>query len=84
MENDEIKLLKIKYDNICPCCMERHRANKIFAMENNVYNGVPVKYKVEYWYCSNADETFADERQLQANFQSMKTVYKKKIKDTKV
>ena len=63
----------------CPCCMEEHEMQKITVMESNVFKNMPVEYKAEYFYCSNADETFADEQQIAANDIAMKNAYREKM-----
>ena len=64
---------------ICPCCMEEHEPQTISVMENNVFKNVPVEYKAEYFYCSSADETYADEQQISANDIAMKNAYREKM-----
>ena len=64
---------------ICPCCMEEHEIQTITVMENNVFKNVPVEYKAEYFYCSSADETYADEQQIATNDIAMKNAYREKM-----
>lgn len=52
---------------------------KITVMESNVFKNMPVEYKAEYFYCSNSDETFADEQQIAANDIAMKNAYREKM-----
>ena len=64
---------------ICPCCMEEHEVKIITIQENNVFKNVPVEYKAEYFYCSSADETYADEQQISTNDIAMKNAYREKM-----
>ena len=64
---------------ICPCCMEEHEMLTITVMENNVFKNVPVEYNAEYFYCSRADETYADEQQISSNDIAMKNAYREKM-----
>lgn len=63
----------------CPCCMEEHEVQTITVIENNVFKSVPVEYMAEYLYCDQADETFADERQISLNDINMKNAYREKM-----
>ena len=62
-------------NGICPCCMKRHPVKTIVVNERNVYKGVDVEYSAEYCYCDEADETYADERQMTMNHDAMKKAY---------
>ena len=64
---------------LCPCCMEEHDVKKIAVLENNVYKGKPVEYNAEYFYCDQADETYADEQQISSNDIAMKNAYREKM-----
>lgn len=64
---------------ICPCCMEEHEVKIIAIQEKNVFKNVPVEYIAEYFYCSLADETYADEQQISANDIAMKNAYREKM-----
>ena len=64
---------------ICPCCMEEHELQTITVTENNVFKNVPIEYKAEYFYCTRADETYADEQQIAANDIAMKNAYREKM-----
>ena len=61
---------------LCPCCMEEHNVRKIKTIVNNVYNGIGVTYTAEYCYCNNANEMYADEHQIDMNYNAMKNAYK--------
>jgi len=64
---------------LCPCCMEEHEVQTVMDTESNVFKGVPVEYSVEYQYCNQADEFYADEQQISRNDIAMKNAYRKKI-----
>ena len=64
---------------LCPCCMEEHNVQKIETVESNVFKGIHVKYNAEYYYCDQADETYADELQISLNDIAMKNAYREKI-----
>ena len=66
---------------LCPCCMEVHDVQTIKGRESIVFKGVPVEYDVEYYYCDQADETYADEQQLSGNFAALKKAYQEKTKE---
>ncbi len=65
-----------KEQKLCTCCMEEHGVQRIVIREKNTFKGVPVEYDAEYFYCDNADETYADEQQISANDISMKNAYR--------
>lgn len=73
-----MKTLQIE-KRLCPCCMEEHDVQTVEIAENNVFKGVPVEYNAEYFYCDQADETFADEKQVSANDIAMKNAYREKM-----
>ena len=52
----------------------------IAGRETSVYKGIPVEYDVEYYYCDQADETYADEQQLSVNYAAMKNAYQEKMR----
>ena len=68
-----------EFMKICPCCMEEHELKIITIQEKNIFKNVPVEYKAEYFYCSSADETYADEQQISINDIAMKNAYRKKM-----
>jgi len=70
--------MKIK-KQICPCCMEEHIPQLIKAKEECLFKGVLVEYTAEYYYCENADETYADEEQISTNDIAMKDAYRKML-----
>lgn len=63
----------------CPCCMEKHALKKISLNETTVFKDETVEYIAEYYYCKNADETYADEDQISSNDISMKNAYRIKM-----
>ena len=63
----------------CPCCMEEHEGKIINIHEKNVFKGVPVEYYAKYHYCSQADETYADEQQISSNDIAMKNAYRERM-----
>ena len=63
---------------ICPCCMEEHEVQTVIVMDSNIFKGVPVEYKAEYYYCDQADEYYADEQQISKNDIAMKNAYREK------
>ena len=64
---------------LCPCCMEEHAIQTITVSEHNVFKNVPVEFKAEYFYCDQAEETFADEQQISMNDIAMKNAYREKM-----
>lgn len=62
---------------ICECCMEEHEVQRVLIRENNVFKGVSVDYDAEYFYCSRADEIYADEGMISVNDIAMKNAYRK-------
>ncbi len=64
---------------LCPCCMEEHAVQTITVSEHNVFKNVPVEFKAEYFYCDQAEETFADEQQISMNDIAMKNAYREKM-----
>ncbi len=64
---------------ICPCCMEEHEVKTITIHEESIFKNVPVEYEAEYYYCSAAEETYADEQQISANDIAMKNAYREKM-----
>lgn len=64
---------------LCPCCMEEHMLQTISVLEHNVFKNVPVDYSAEYFYCDQANESYADEQQISSNDISMKNAYRKKV-----
>ena len=73
-----MKVLR-KVDMRCPCCMEKHSVQIISVSEHNVFKNVPVDYNAEYFYCDQADETYADEQKISSNDISMKNAYREKM-----
>ena len=65
---------------LCPCCMEEHDVQRISTVESNVFKGITVEYKAEYFFCDQADETYADEQQISLNDIAMKNAYREKMK----
>ena len=64
---------------LCPCCMEEHTVQVISVLEHNVFKGVPVDYSAEYFFCNQANATYADEQQISSNDISMKEAYREKM-----
>ena len=63
---------------LCPCCMEEHDVQRVTTVESNVFKGMPIEYNAEYYYCDQADEAYADERQISLNDIAMKNAYREK------
>lgn len=63
---------------LCPCCMEEHDVQRVTTVESNVFKGMPIEYNAEYYYCDQADEAYADERQISLNDIAMKKAYYEK------
>ena len=63
---------------LCPCCMEEHDVQRVTTVESNVFKGMPNEYNAEYYYCDQADEAYADERQISLNDIAMKNAYREK------
>lgn len=63
----------------CLCCMEEHAVQIIRVLEHNVFKNVPVDYFAEYYYCDQADETYADEQQISLNDIAMKNAYRERM-----
>jgi len=61
---------------LCPCCMAEHDVQTIAVTESNVFKGKPIEYTAEYFYCDQADETYADEQQISLNDIAMKNAYR--------
>ncbi len=59
--------------------MEEHIPQIIKAKEECLFKGVLVEYTAEYYYCENADETYADEEQISTNDIAMKDAYRKML-----
>ena len=72
-----MKVLR-KTDMLCPCCMEEHTVQVVGISEQNVFKNTPVDYCAEYFYCEQANETYADEQQISSNDISMKNAYREK------
>lgn len=64
---------------LCVCCMEEHNVQRVTTKENTVFKGVPVEYSAEYFYCEQADETYANEQQISSNDIAMKNAYREKM-----
>ena len=75
--NGDMTIKKVE-KKLCPCCMEVHDVQTISGRESNVLKGIPVEYDVEYYYCDQADETYADEQQLFANHAAVKMLIRRK------
>lgn len=73
-----MKVLR-KVDMLCPCCMEEHTVQVVSVSEHNVFKNVPVNYSVEYFYCDQANENYADEQQISSNDISMKNAYRERV-----
>lgn len=73
-----MKVLR-KADMLCPCCMEEHKVQVVSVSEHNVFKNVPIDYNAEYFYCDQADETYADEQQTSYNDISMKNAYRESV-----
>ena len=67
-----------KEKKLCSCCMEEHEVQTVIVMDSNIFKGVPVEYKAEYYYCDQADEYYADEQQISKNDIAMKNAYREK------
>ena len=61
---------------LCTCCMEEHEVKTIAIREKNVFKGAPVEYDAMYFFCSRANETYADEQQIAQNDIAMKNAYR--------
>jgi hypothetical protein len=59
--------------------MEEHEVKIITIQEQNVFKSVPVEYSAEYHYCTQADETYADDQEISVNDIAMKNAYRKKM-----
>ena len=55
----------------CPCCMRRHDVRVMRRREANLWKGVWVRYEAEYYWCTEADVYFADERMITKNHIAM-------------
>lgn len=64
---------------LCPCCMEEHAVQTVSVEEHNIFKNVPVEYTAEYYYCDQAEETYADEQQISLNDIAMKNAYRGKM-----
>ena len=70
-----MKILRVE-KRLCPCCMEEHEVKTTLVEENNIFKDVEVQYEAEYYYCDQADESYADERQISQNDINMKNAYR--------
>ena len=66
-----MRILKTEH-KLCLCCMEEHDVQTIEVIEKNLFKGIPVEYPAIYTYCDRADELYANEPQISANYISMK------------
>lgn len=64
---------------LCLCCMEEHAVRTVTVREHSIFKNVPVEYTAEYFYCDQADETYADEQQISLNDIAMKNAYREKM-----
>ena len=64
---------------LCTCCMEEHEVKTVRFMDQVTFKNKTVNHVAEYYYCSNADEFFADETQLSENDSRMKDAYRKSV-----
>lgn len=64
---------------LCLACMEEHEVQRVIIMESNVFKEQQVEYPAEYFYCDQADEFYADERQISLNDIAMKNAYRVKL-----
>lgn len=62
---------------LCDYCMEEHDVQTVRLKEQLLFKGISVHYDAEYFYCSLADELFADEKMVTINDISMKNAYRK-------
>lgn len=62
----------------CPCCMEVHNVQTVIEKETNIYKDVALEYDAEYYYCDQADELYADEKQMSQNDIAMKNACREK------
>ena len=56
---------------VCPCCMRRHEVRVMRRMEANLWKGLCLRYEAEYFWCTEADVYFADERMIRKNRKAM-------------
>ncbi len=66
-----MKILRT-FETICPCCMERHTVQVVSVQEHILYKNMHIEYAAEYCYCDKAEETYADEAQMSANYAAMR------------
>ena len=64
---------------LCPCCKKEHEVQKVSVVETVPYEGVPVVYEAEYWYCEKTKEMQADNEQLAKNQKAMQDAYHVKM-----
>ena len=56
---------------VCPCCMRRHELRVMRRMEANLWKGLCLRYEAEYFWCTEADVYFADERMIRKNHKAI-------------
>ncbi|MBO4888915.1 MAG: DUF4065 domain-containing protein [Firmicutes bacterium] len=59
--------------------MEVHNVQTVIEKETNIYKDVALEYDAEYYYCDQADELYADEKQMSQNDIAMKNAYREKM-----
>lgn len=57
----------------------KHDVQRVLVKENNIFKGVSVGYDAEYFYCSRADELYANEEMSLENDVAMKNAYRKAL-----
>lgn len=60
---------------LCTSCMTEHDVDIVDAEEDIIFKNEQIHYKAKYYYCNVADEYYADERMLSANYKSMNDAY---------
>ena len=58
--------------------MEVHNVQTVIEKETNIYKDVALEYDAEYYYCDQADELYADEKQMSQNDIAMKNACREK------
>ena len=72
-----MKMKTIKTEKcLCVCCMEEHNVKTVAVRERLSFKGITVSYDAQYMYCDNADELYANEKQMQENDISLKNAYR--------
>lgn len=69
-----MEIIKSEYE-LCPSCMEIHKIYTVRVWEDNIFKGLPVKYRASYKYCECSGDFWADESMITTNDIALKRAY---------